>query len=184
MPDEMLVIAKRLKSFRESARQSQFEASREIGISLEELGKLERGGTDPRLSTLCKIASYLGVGLPALIAPEQESSSVYGLLSSLGITSNYIGYFQTAQAVELCAAAPEKLTQITKLVYSEVGKRYRSDWTAVERNIRTVAKLAYRRKPEILEKLMGFTLAEQPKSAEFIAALTARVILGPPSLEE
>ena len=67
------------------------------------------------------------------------------VLRALGIAPNYIGYFQTVDAVALCAEAPERLTQITKQVYMEVGKRYGVKWTAVERNIRTVARIAWER---------------------------------------
>lgn len=184
MLEEMETLSKRLKLYRTHVRQSQFEASCEIGISVEELSNLERCCTDPRLSTLEKVARYVGVDLPTLLTPERMGASVYGLLDRLGITQNYIGYFQTAQAVELCADAPEKLTQMTECVYSELGKKYHVKWTAVERNIRTVAKMAYKRRAKALEKLMGFELTSQPKSSDFLAALTARVISGNYALDD
>lgn len=40
MPEEIETMAKRLKLYRESIKQSQFEASCEIGISVEELSNL------------------------------------------------------------------------------------------------------------------------------------------------
>lgn len=84
----------------------------------------------------------MGVGVPALITPERTGAAVYGLLSRLGITSNYVGCFQIAQAVEICVESPDKLTRMTKRVYAEVGKRYRVNWKSIERNIRTVVKMA------------------------------------------
>lgn len=187
MPEEIETMAKRLKLYREHIKQSQFEASCEtceIGISVEELSNLERCCTDPRFSTLGKVARYMGVGVPALITPERTGAAVYGLLRGPGIASNYIGYFQTAQAVEICVESPDKLTQMTKQVYAEVGKRYRVNWTSIERNIRTVVKMAYKRRPEAVESLMRFGLTAHPKSFEFIAALAARVLSGDYALDE
>ena len=75
------------------------------------------------------------------------------VLQELGITPNYTGYFQTAEAVGLCVKEPERLTLITKLVYAEVGKKYAVKWTTVERNIRTVAAMAWERSPLLMEEL-------------------------------
>ena len=98
------------------------------------------------------------------------------VLRALGITPNYAGYFQTVDAVVLCAEAPERLTQITKQVYMEVGKRYGVKWTAVERNIRTVARIAWERNRALLEEMVGCELSSRPFSSQFVAALTMRVL--------
>ena len=98
------------------------------------------------------------------------------VLRALGITPNYVGYFQTAEAVALCAEAPERLTQITKQVYMEVGKRYGVKWPAVERNIRTVARIAWERSRALLEEMVGCELSSRPFSSQFVAALTMRVL--------
>ena len=81
------------------------------------------------------------------------NSEIFSLLHRLGITPNYAGYFQTAQAVELCVEDPERLTLVTKLVYAEVGKRYGASWKTVERNIRTVSIIAWERSLPALDGL-------------------------------
>ena len=106
------------------------------------------------------------------------NSEIFSLLHRLGITPNYAGYFQTAQAVELCVEDPERLTLVTKLVYAEVGKRYGASWKTVERNIRTVSIIAWERSQPALEELMGCTLASRPHTSQFLAALTERVLYG------
>ena len=73
---------------------------------------------------------------------------------------------------------------MTKQVYAEVGKRYRVNWTSIERNIRTVVKMAYKRRPEAVESLMRFGLTAHPKSFAFIAALAARALSGDYALDE
>lgn len=176
--EEAVTVAKRLKMYREAVHHSQFEAAEEIGISVEELSNLERCCTDPRLSTLRKTANYMGISVAALLTPESSGTAVFGLLHYLGITPKYSGYFQTAQAVELCIEVPDRLTLITKLVYAEVGKRYGVNWMTVERNIRTVAKAAWRNSPGAVEQLMGAKLSTHPKNVEFITALAAKVKSG------
>ena len=98
------------------------------------------------------------------------------VLRALGITPNYVGYFQTVDAVVLCTEMPERLTQITKQVYMEVGKRYGVKWTAVERNIRTVARIAWEGNRALLEEMVGCELSSRPFSSLFVAALTMRVL--------
>ncbi len=110
---------------------------------------------------------------------EHISLRVYSLLRGLGITPNYAGYFQTARAVELCAADPERLTLVTKLVYAEIGKQYGVKWTTVERNIRTVAAAAWEHSPLAMEELMGCPLCSRPFASKFIAALTMRALEEP-----
>ncbi len=46
--------------------------SSEIGICEEELSLLERGRTDPKLSTIQLIASYMGVTVSELLSTEDE----------------------------------------------------------------------------------------------------------------
>lgn len=70
---------------------------------------------------------------------------IYELLYRLGVTANYTGFFYTAYAVQLCAEHPDRLMLVTKWVYPDVAKRYRTNWKAVERNIRTAGNVIWRR---------------------------------------
>ena len=65
-------------------------------------------------------------------------TDVYDLLYQLGVTANYTGFFHTAYAVSLCVEQPDRLVLVTKWLYPEVAKQYKTNWKAVERNIRTV----------------------------------------------
>ena len=57
---------------------------------------------------------------------------IYELLYRLGVTANYTGFFYTAYAVRLCAEHPDRLMLVTKWVYPDVAKRYRTNWKAVK----------------------------------------------------
>ena len=67
---EISALAKRVKACRESLGETQFELSVEIGISIEELGLIERGEANPRLSTMQKIAAHMGITVSALLDIE------------------------------------------------------------------------------------------------------------------
>lgn len=68
---EISALAKRVRAYRESLGETQFELSGEIGISIEELSLIERGQANPRLSTMQKIAAYMGITVSALLEVEE-----------------------------------------------------------------------------------------------------------------
>lgn len=71
---EVDVLAKQIKRYRQAQDMTQFEMSSEIGISEEELSLLERGKTDPKLSTIQKIASCMGITVAELLDTEDEEA--------------------------------------------------------------------------------------------------------------
>ena len=96
---------------------------------------------------------------------------IYDLLYHLGITANYTGFFQTASAVRLCMEQPERLLLVTKWVYPDVAKRYKTNWKAVERNIRTVNGIVWEQNRPYLEELTGRGLPYKPGNAQLLAIL-------------
>ena len=97
---------------------------------------------------------------------------IYGVLRQLGITGNYKGFFQTAYAVYLAVRQPERLLLVTKWLYPEVAKRYNATWISVERNIRTVAAVAWNQHRDDLEELAQQPLPNRPSASTFLAILT------------
>ena len=96
----------------------------------------------------------------------------YGLLCRLGVTANYTGFFQAACAVRLCIEQPERLLLVTKLVYPDVARQYKTNWKAVERNIRTVNGIVWEQSRLYLEKLAGRELLYKPSNAQLLAILS------------
>ena len=70
MPETM-TLAMRVKEYRKSQAKSQLDMAFEMGISVEEISRIERGMTDPRLSTLQKIAAHMGITVSDLLEFEQ-----------------------------------------------------------------------------------------------------------------
>ncbi len=112
---------------------------------------------------------------------SRELASIYDLLYRLGATANYTGFFYTAYAVSLCADRPDRLLLVTKWLYPEVAKQYKTNWKAVERNIRTVNDIIWRESRPLLEKLAHRHLEYRPRNAQFLAILSASLDTGPPA---
>lgn len=71
------------------------------------------------------------------------NEKIQALLYSIGITGNYIGFYQVVSAVEIAICDPQSLLMVTKVLYVDVAKQYKTDWKTVERNIRTVISLTW-----------------------------------------
>lgn len=71
---ETVALAERLKKYRQDQEKNQFEMAGEMGISTEEISLLERAKTDPKLSTLQKIAAHMGITVSNLLEVELEES--------------------------------------------------------------------------------------------------------------
>ena len=102
---------------------------------------------------------------------------IYELLYRLGVTANYTGFFYTAYAVQLCAEHPDRLMLVTKWVYPDVAKRYRTNWKAVERNIRTAGNVIWEEGRSHLEQLAGRILEHKPCNAQLLAILSYSLLL-------
>lgn len=61
------VLAKRVKEYRKRRFKNQPDMAWEMGLSTEEISLIERGKTDPKLSTLKKIAAHMGITVSSLL---------------------------------------------------------------------------------------------------------------------
>ncbi len=102
-------------------------------------------------------------------------SKIYELLTQLGVTANYTGYYHTAYAVNLAIESPSRLLLVTKHLYPDVAKHFSTTSLCVERNIRTVVEVAWDRHPEMLTELAKYDLLTRPSASQFIAILAAAV---------
>lgn len=104
-------------------------------------------------------------------------SDACGLLSRLGVTANYRGFFQTAYAVQLCVEDPGRLQQLTSRLYPEVAKQYNTNWRAIERNIRNVSSVIWRKNRPLLEQLACGPLFIKPTPTQLLAVLSTSQLL-------
>ena len=95
--------------------------------------------------------------------------TVQDTLQALGITRNYRGCIRAITAIELAMENEDRLEAVTKEIYREVAKRCGCNWSAVERNIRTVVQRAWRINRPLLIRMAGYPLEVPPTASEFIA---------------
>lgn len=113
-----------------------------------------------------------------LLDDEELTANIYSILYKLGVTANSIGFFHTAYAVRLTVKQPETQLLVTKWLYPEVAKHYRSNWRAVERNIRRAVATAWKTNPEFLCEMAQHPLSCRPTSSQFLSILSAYLRTG------
>ena len=96
-------------------------------------------------------------------------------LQLLGITRRYLGYRQTALAVELAIEDESRLHNITGRIYSVIGERCACKEGCIERNIRTASQVAWKTNRPRLRRIAGYPLYAPPSASEFIAILVSHL---------
>lgn len=104
------------------------------------------------------------------------TSAIYSILYDLGVSAETTSFFHTAYAIRLATEDPQKLLLVTKWLYPEVARHYHANWHAVERNIRTVVRLAWIRRAKYLEVLAGKPLPNRPTPSQFLTILSSTLI--------
>ncbi len=104
--------------------------------------------------------------------PGGGTDRIYDILRKLGLSANYLGFYQMAYALRLAQTEPERLLLVTKHIYPDVAKRCRTSLAAVERNLRTAVKVIWKEDTPLLRKVMGEGSWEKPSTARFLALLT------------
>ena len=93
------------------------------------------------------------------------------LLSRLGLSSNYTGYYCILAAVEIATCEPQSLTMVTKWLYPKIAEQLGTNWRAVERNIRSAIDVIWKRNPLGVQQLSNCQTDTKPAAAQFISIL-------------
>ena len=101
---------------------------------------------------------------------------IYTLLHRLGISATYTGFYPAAEAVRLCMQRQDRLQLVTRRLYPVLAKQYGTNWQAMERNLRTVSKAAWRKNRPLLEELAGLPLPKPPSAGYFLALLSGHLL--------
>ena len=65
--DGMTIMAKKIQAYRESLGKSQYELASDWSLPTNELVALESGKADPFLSTIVKVAGFMGLSASELL---------------------------------------------------------------------------------------------------------------------
>ena len=106
---------------------------------------------------------------------------VTDIIHELGIPAHIMGYRYVRSAIIMAVEDVEIIHAITKRLYPDLAKIYRSTSTRVERAIRHSIEVAWNRgKIETLESFFGYTISPdkgKPTNSQFIAMIADRVRL-------
>lgn len=101
---------------------------------------------------------------------EFEISSVLG---RMGIPASIRGYHFLRSAIMMAVEKPELLSGITKGLYPDVGKEYKTTGSKVERAIRHAIESAWKKNGRaIYFEVSGCFFSEKPTNGQFIADMT------------
>lgn len=95
------------------------------------------------------------------------------LLSRMGISAGIKGYHFIRKAVIMAAEDEEVLVGITKGLYPDIAKMYKTSASKVERAIRHAIESAWKKNgPQVYFEVAGYLPSEKPTNGHFIAALS------------
>ncbi|MCD8371264.1 MAG: sporulation initiation factor Spo0A C-terminal domain-containing protein [Clostridiales bacterium] len=93
------------------------------------------------------------------------------LLRFLGATPHYKGYWYAKYGLTLICKNTEYLHAVSKWLYPEIARHFNTSSNAVERNIRTIAHIAWKTNRQRLEAIAGHPIPQQPTASHFLAIL-------------
>ncbi len=100
-------------------------------------------------------------------------SEISVLLSRMGISASIKGYHFIRKAVLMAVEDQEVLTGITKGLYPDIAKAYRTTSSKVERAIRHAIESAWKKNgQQVYFEVAGYLPQDKPTNGQFIAALS------------
>ena len=107
--------------------------------------------------------------------------SVTKLLHELGVPSHIKGYQYLREAIMMVIGDIDVINQITKQLYPEIAKKYKTTPSRVERAIRHAIEVAWGRgQQDTVENIFGYTVSAakgKPTNSEFIAMIADKLRL-------
>lgn len=113
--------------------------------------------------------------------PASLESRVTQIMRDVGVPAHIKGYQYMRDAVLLVVDDMELISSVTKRLYPELAKRYKTTPSRVERAIRHAIEVAWTRgQVETIHELFGYTINTKkgkPTNSEFIAMIADKLRL-------
>ena len=101
------------------------------------------------------------------------------VMLELGMPAHLRGYHYLREAVCMSMEDMELVGSVTKLLYPEIAKRFRTTDQKVERAIRNMIEVSWERGNEnLMEEMFGYSRVhgkKRPTNSEFIAAMSDKI---------
>ncbi len=103
------------------------------------------------------------------------------IMLDLGVPAHLKGYHFVRQAILLSEEDMEVVSSVTKLLYPEIARVYKTTAQKVERAIRNAIEVSWTRgNTETMEELFGYSAASgkgRPTNSEYIARIADKIRL-------
>lgn len=100
-------------------------------------------------------------------------NKIEDVIEQLGITRNCKGFYYLAYSLSLIVENPQRLLMVTKLIYPDVARHFKTTPANVERDLRTVSKIAWKQNPAFLKKIAKHDLQSAPTVGRLLSFLGA-----------
>jgi len=111
----------------------------------------------------------------AAVEPKDLERTVTSLIHDIGIPAHIKGYQFIRTAILMAIDNIEVINHITKQLYPDLAKQYKTTPSRIERAIRHAIEVAWTRgHTETMERLFGYTISAdkgKPTNSEFIAMI-------------
>ena len=109
------------------------------------------------------------------MSKQELEQAISGFMLELGIPAHLRGYQYLRSAVEMCAKDMELVGSVTKLLYPDLAKLYKTTDQKIERAIRNAIEVSWERgNSALFEQLFGYCNSNEysrPTNSEYIAAV-------------
>lgn len=113
--------------------------------------------------------------------PTDLNSEITAILHEIGVPAHIKGYLYLRESISMVYNNIEILGSITKVLYPEVAKKYRTTSSRVERAIRHAIEVAWNRgNIDAISSIFSYTVSlakSKPTNSEFIAMIADRLRL-------
>ena len=110
-----------------------------------------------------------------IMSKQELEQAISGFMLELGIPANLRGYQYLRSALEMCAEDMELVGSVTKLLYPDLAKLYKTTDQKIERAIRNAIEVSWERgNSTLFEQLFGYCNSNEysrPTNSEYIAAV-------------
>ena len=114
--------------------------------------------------------------------PEKRfnlDASITAIIHEIGVPAHIKGYMYLREAITMVYNDIELLGSITKVLYPDIGKKFNTTSSRVERAIRHAIEVAWSRgNIESISSLFGYTVSQskaKPTNSEFIAMVADKL---------
>lgn len=112
---------------------------------------------------------------PEIKHQENLEKQITALLREIGIPAHIRGYNYLRTAIEFSYNNSDYIGQVTKVLYPEIARKYKTTGSRVERAIRHAIEVAWGRgNIETIDDIFGYTISAskaKPTNSEFIAMI-------------